>query len=177
MTPEIRHAYSTQKSSALKRGITWEFCFEDWVAAWLYSGKWEQRGRGSERYCMARKNDAGPYSPANVYITTNRKNSEDFHRWTPEFIKDRGENGRFSGFNEPRAKVEKETPDPAEALEYLKSLRWSDKDIALFLPRVKISAAQLGRIRLRKSKARDDVAVAIIHYANTVKARIRRSQK
>jgi hypothetical protein len=72
-TPQ--YYYNQQKQSAKRRknsdgsiGIPWEFTFETWWEVWEKSGKWEQRGCRAGQYCMRRKNDAGPYSPDNVYI-------------------------------------------------------------------------------------------------------------
>lgn len=73
-----------QKANSKTRGIDWQLSFEEWWSVWEKSGKWEQRGKKSQEYCMARKLDWGPYSLDNVFITTNRKNSQEgfFHKIT-----------------------------------------------------------------------------------------------
>lgn len=59
-----------QKKKAKKRGIEWRLAFEDWCEIWQDSGHWAERGRGSNKYCMCRRGDVGPYSIDNVYIDT-----------------------------------------------------------------------------------------------------------
>ena len=60
--------YSFHKNNSTKRGISWEFTFESWWKMWEESGKWEQRGKSKDSFCMCRKGDVGPYSPENCYI-------------------------------------------------------------------------------------------------------------
>lgn len=61
------------------RGIEWLFKFDEWLAVWMASGKWEQRGRGSSKYVMARNGDVGPYAAHNVRIITSRENIQESH--------------------------------------------------------------------------------------------------
>lgn len=68
-------AYITQKSGARQRGIEWRFTFESWWLIW--EDHFHLRGPGKDDLCMARKGDEGPYSPENVYLTTNSRNSID----------------------------------------------------------------------------------------------------
>jgi hypothetical protein len=93
---DLIRKYQTQKSKAFKRGIEWQITFEEWCQIWSSSGKWEFRGKGAGRYCMARRLDEGPYSKANVYITTNDGNTRDFHSWNQSEYTGRGEGGRFT---------------------------------------------------------------------------------
>jgi len=65
--------------AAEKRGIAWEFTFPEWLKVWMDSGKWEQRGRESGQYCMARHGDVGPYRADNVAIITSRENCQVGH--------------------------------------------------------------------------------------------------
>jgi DNA-binding CsgD family transcriptional regulator len=67
--------YRQKKQDAKNRNIEWQFTLLSWWAVWQASGKWEQRGRGAKRYCMARNGDSGPYSPDNVRIITGAENS------------------------------------------------------------------------------------------------------
>ncbi len=88
------HQYYAHKSIARIRQIPFEFTFEEWKSVWLNSGKWEERGRGSGKYCMARFNDIGPYSVNNVYITTNNENSKFVHTHWNNF---KHNNKKFKG--------------------------------------------------------------------------------
>lgn len=62
-------AFTTQRNSANNRGIEWKFTFWEWWCIWRDSGKWEQRGIGQGKYCMARKGDVGAYEAGNVFIS------------------------------------------------------------------------------------------------------------
>lgn len=67
---EIYSLFSRQRASAKFRGINWNFTFEEWLGLWLASGHISDRGRGSDKYVMARFNDEGEYSPENCFIQT-----------------------------------------------------------------------------------------------------------
>lgn len=43
------------------------------------SGKWDERGDTRGKYCMARFNDAGPYSTDNVKIILFEDNTREVH--------------------------------------------------------------------------------------------------
>jgi len=77
MRKEYKKAYTQQKSNANQRNVGFELSFSEWLALWHWSGKLEERGRGKDKYCMARIGDDGPYSICNVYITQNAKNVSD----------------------------------------------------------------------------------------------------
>ena len=72
--------YSQQKAQAKNRldkngdPILWKLSFEEWCDIWIQSGKWDQRGRGGNNYCMSRCNDIGHYEVSNVIIITNSQN-------------------------------------------------------------------------------------------------------
>ena len=74
MRCEYRKAYTQQKSNAKRRGVEMRLSFTEWLEIWSQSGKWDERGRGSNKYCMCRLNDEGHYEIANVYISTNKRN-------------------------------------------------------------------------------------------------------
>jgi hypothetical protein len=74
----LANAYTQQRNTAGIRGIGWEMTFPEWVGVWRKSGHLAERGRTGDGYVMARYADSGPYSVANVYITTLRVNSRDF---------------------------------------------------------------------------------------------------
>lgn len=71
------HAYLMQRKSARWRGIAWELTLPQWCEAWDESGKWDLRGRGKGKYCLARHGDSGPYKEGNVYIALNEENASD----------------------------------------------------------------------------------------------------
>jgi hypothetical protein len=66
----LRRAYSTQRRSAIKRGIPFLFTFEQWSEWWLTDDRWSRRGRKAGQLQMGRKSDSGPYSPDNVECAT-----------------------------------------------------------------------------------------------------------
>jgi len=89
-------AYNGQRHQAAKRGIGWEFTFETWWALWLASGKWERRGLGRGKYCMARTGDVGPYAPTNVRICLNAENAKESYQTRP-YIERAGRIGGATG--------------------------------------------------------------------------------
>ena len=70
-------AYTQQKSNAKQRGVEFAITFAEWKQLWIDSGKWEQRGRGAEKYCMCRTGDIGRYEVGNVFIGLNKHNIRD----------------------------------------------------------------------------------------------------
>tara|TARA_B110000908_G_C9931300_1_gene304043 strand:+ start:72 stop:545 length:474 start_codon:yes stop_codon:yes gene_type:complete len=70
----IRVKYSYHKGGAKSRGIPFHMTIFDWWAEWCSSGKWEERGKGADKYCMCRTGDEGPYEYGNVRIDTNENN-------------------------------------------------------------------------------------------------------
>lgn len=70
-------AYLVQRQAAKKRDIDWLLTFEEWLAIWMASGSWENRGCGIGKFCMARHGDTGPYAAANVSIQSSQQNSFD----------------------------------------------------------------------------------------------------
>jgi hypothetical protein len=73
----VKRAFHSHRKRARKCGIDFLFTFEEWAGLWETSGKWDQRGRGSDKYCMARFGDKGPYAAGNVRICTNRENLQE----------------------------------------------------------------------------------------------------
>lgn len=69
--------YMRQRSCAKARGIGWEITFPEWLAIWITSGKWDERGTGAAQYVMARHGDEGPYAPWNVSIKTSAENIQE----------------------------------------------------------------------------------------------------
>lgn len=64
----IRRAFSTQKSSAKARGITFELTFQQWWDVW--APHWGERGTRVGQKCMCRTRDEGGYTLGNVRIDT-----------------------------------------------------------------------------------------------------------
>lgn len=75
----IEQRYKQQARQAKHRGLEWLFTFETWMAMWQESGKLHLRGKGSGKYVMARRGDAGPYSPENCFICPFEQNIRDGH--------------------------------------------------------------------------------------------------
>jgi hypothetical protein len=71
---DAKKKYWEHRENAKKRGIQFLITFEQWTEVWEQSGKWEERGRGSTKYCMGRHGDTGPYEVNNVFIQTNASN-------------------------------------------------------------------------------------------------------
>lgn len=69
------HAFKAQRRNAKSRGVEWRLVFWDWWLIWSDSGKWDDRGRGTNHYCMCRVGDAGAYEKGNVYIASVTHNS------------------------------------------------------------------------------------------------------
>lgn len=69
--------YTQQKSNAARRGVKFLLSFDDWKEIWLSSDKWNERGRGANKYCMCRFGDAGAYEIGNVFIDLNTINVSD----------------------------------------------------------------------------------------------------
>jgi len=69
--------YTTHKSNAKRRGIEFNLTFEQWFDIWEKSGKWDERGRGANKYCMCRVGDTGSYSVNNVFIGQGKHNVSD----------------------------------------------------------------------------------------------------
>ena len=72
---DARLKWLWQKNNAKRRGIEFDFPFEQWLQFWIDSGHWYQRGIGqSNQYVMSRIGDTGPYRIDNVVIKTNKAN-------------------------------------------------------------------------------------------------------
>ena len=73
----FRKAYTQHKSNAKQRGVEFKLTFDEWKQIWVDSEKWEQRGRGADKYCMCRIGDAGCYEVGNVFIGIGKTNVRD----------------------------------------------------------------------------------------------------
>jgi hypothetical protein len=74
---KYKKAYTQHKSNAKTRGIEFKLTFDEWKQIWLDSGKWDERGRGAEKYCMCRVGDIGCYEVGNVFIGLGKTNVRD----------------------------------------------------------------------------------------------------
>jgi hypothetical protein len=73
-------SFVRQWKSAIQRGVRFDFDFPEWEAWWVkHLGKdWQdKRGGVTGKYCMARRQDKGPYAPWNVECTLFEINCRD----------------------------------------------------------------------------------------------------
>lgn len=75
MNGDKRHRFCVQRLSSRDRGILFHLTFEEWCNIWEQSGHWDERGRGTGKYCMSRYGDIGAYEIGNVFIQLNKDNS------------------------------------------------------------------------------------------------------
>lgn len=75
----LKNAYSNHKADAKRRGIPFLFSYQEWLEVWENSGHLHHRGRGRDKFCMARFGDSGPYSKANVKIIKFSENITEGH--------------------------------------------------------------------------------------------------
>jgi hypothetical protein len=75
-----RKEFTDQRHCAMKRGISWELSFSQWLAIWQDSGHFHERGKGRGKYVMARYDDEGPYAFYNVKIITGLDNFHEGNR-------------------------------------------------------------------------------------------------
>jgi hypothetical protein len=66
--PSPRIAFTAQKHSAQRRGISFDLTFAQWLEIWQSSGRLLNRGAHKGQYVMARFRDRGPYAVGNVKI-------------------------------------------------------------------------------------------------------------
>ena len=69
--------YLQQRAQARMRDIEFTITLEEWCNLWITSGKWEQRGRRKDQYCMSRIGDDGAYELGNVFIQLHGDNVRD----------------------------------------------------------------------------------------------------
>lgn len=74
---DFKRAFVHQRSNARTRGIGFKLVFDEWKQIWIGSGRWDQRGRGADKYCMCRIGDLGDYEVGNVFIGLGRENTRD----------------------------------------------------------------------------------------------------
>lgn len=76
-TKKLKAVFGQSRRDAKRRGIAFEFSFEQWIDVWLRSGHLEERGRRKGQYVMARHHDRGPYAIHNVSIILCEQNHKD----------------------------------------------------------------------------------------------------
>ena len=77
---KIYSAYHCQLTQAKRRGLAFEFTYEEWIRWWeshLGPDWFQMRGKGSGKFVMSRKLDTGPYAPHNVECKTFRRNIQE----------------------------------------------------------------------------------------------------
>lgn len=72
-------SFLSQRRSASRRRISWQFEFDEWLSVWLESGHLSERGKLGHQYVMARFGDCGPYAKSNVRIITSAENLSEAH--------------------------------------------------------------------------------------------------
>lgn len=77
MTP--KKAFNDHKTHARERNISFLFTYSEWLEMWMLSGKWNERGKTSKCYVMARYGDIGAYSLRNCKIISVEENCNE--RW------------------------------------------------------------------------------------------------
>ncbi|MGH8029882.1 MAG: hypothetical protein ACREO3_08110 [Arenimonas sp.] len=103
--------FLNQKRCAGFRQVPWELSFPQWVEIWHASGHLQERGRGRDKYVMARKGDHGPYAVDNVYIATAADNARDYQSrrrgvdYSDPSTPRRRKRGRVTGYLVPVGKV------------------------------------------------------------------------
>ena len=58
-----RKRYAGKRASSKQRGIPFHFTFDEWLAWWLATGRYDEYGHA---WVMARNGDQGAYEPGNV---------------------------------------------------------------------------------------------------------------
>ncbi len=85
-----RGRYREQKRRAKVRGVEFLLTFSEWWSIWEESGRYNERGRDSNSYVMARYGDTGPYAIDNVSIIPHIDNVAERNRhyfYKPTFNK------------------------------------------------------------------------------------------
>jgi hypothetical protein len=70
---EAMRRYVKQQDNAKRRGIEWEFTFEEWCEIWALH--WDKRGPGKDQLVMCRTHDQGPYAKGNVRLDSPKGNA------------------------------------------------------------------------------------------------------
>jgi hypothetical protein len=79
MMPTPKRLFKMQKYNAERRGIAFNFTYEEWLRWWHYhlGPDWQsKRGKASDKFVMARHADKGPYQLDNVACITFSENSK-----------------------------------------------------------------------------------------------------
>lgn len=69
--------YLQQRAQARMRKVPFTITLDEWIKVWEDSGKWEQRGRRKDQYCMSRIGDKGGYELGNVFIQLSNENARE----------------------------------------------------------------------------------------------------
>lgn len=67
-----RKRFNGKRASSKQRGIPFLFTFDEWLAWWLATGRYDEYGH---RWVMARIGDRGAYEPGNVVCKAGAQNA------------------------------------------------------------------------------------------------------
>jgi len=98
---EYKQQFNDHYKNAKKRGIEFQFTYEEWVAWW--GDDITARGNKQGQLVMARHGDIGPYHPDNVRKATqeeNRAEARQFKKWSPKTIQLTTKDGTFKSITE-----------------------------------------------------------------------------
>ena len=70
-----RAAFIEHRGNATRRGIEFQFTFEDWTEWW--GEDFNKQGLGRDDLCMCRNGDEGAYELGNIYKATRSQNADD----------------------------------------------------------------------------------------------------
>lgn len=73
--------FREHRRNAAKRGIRWKLNFRQWWEIWSSSGRWNERGKKTGQFVMARTGDKGPYAVGNVQIITTNQNIKNGYKY------------------------------------------------------------------------------------------------
>ena len=79
--------YLQQRAQARMRNIPFTITFDQWCDIWSTSGKWNQRGRRKDQYCMSRIADQGGYDLGNVFIQLQGDNVKEAQKGKSNLLK------------------------------------------------------------------------------------------
>jgi hypothetical protein len=82
MRSKLRTAFRQQKSTALRRGIKFDFTYDEWVVWWKHhlGDDWmNKRGCCRDQYVMARHEDKGPYTWDNTKCILSQDNHIEYN--------------------------------------------------------------------------------------------------
>jgi hypothetical protein len=91
-----RERFRLHKNNAARRGIEFRLTFDQWLTWWKETGHYDERGRTTGAYVMARKGDKGAYELGNIECLLGADNIRQAHLGVTrsEAVKQRMREGR-----------------------------------------------------------------------------------